>query len=416
MNEEVRKKVLIVGNSAGVYSLAKKLSELDEITEVFTAPGNSSMKEFSTIVDIRETNVEELLEFVLENAVDLTIVFSELAIQNDIATLFQQNNQMVFAPTQSSANICLNKSSGKKFMYKTRIPCPKFGIYDKPSMAIDYIKKSNMPVVIKTDEHQAGGVLICNTFSAAKEFVELLFDKGEKKVIIEDYVFGHEFSFYVITDGYHALPLGTVATYKYELEGNGGNLTDGMGCFAPDYMITRQIEQKIMGQIIYPTLNTLAKQQTPYVGILGVDLVLGQNDHLYTIEFNPFLKTPDTQCVLANLDEDIYKLFEACVVGSFADDYDQIGISDSSAISCTVLSKKEGQVINGLDDLDEDTSVAHFNTFKNQYLEYETPVGKTIVLTRKARVLSRAVEDLYEELSVINFDGMRYRKDIGKVY
>lgn len=414
MNEKIGKKVLIVGSSASEYTLAKKMAELDKISEVFVAPGNDAMKEFCTVVDIREGNVQELLEFALENAIDLTIASSENAIKEDIVTTFHQNHQMIFAPSKDSATISLSKSIGKKFMYKTRIPCPKFGIFDKASMAVDYARKSNMPIVIKTDEHQKKGVLVCNSFSIAKTFIEDLFDSNEKKVIIEDYVMGHEFSFYVITDGYHAIPLGSVANYKHELEGNGGLLTSGMGSFVPDYKITKQIEQRILQQVIYPTLNNLDMQQTPYIGILGVDFVINEIDQLFALEFNSFLKSPDSQVILALLNENIYDLFEACSIGSFADDYDRLDISDRAAVSCVIVSKKSDEIIEGLDDLDENTLVAHFNTRKNKYLEYETTEGRTIVLTRTARVLSKAIDDLYEEVSVIKFDGMKYRRDIGK--
>jgi len=413
--EKAGKKVFIIGFSAGEYTLAKKLSESDEISEVFVAPGNDTMKDFCTVVDIREQNVQELLEFALENAIDLTIAASEEAIKNDIASLFQQNHQMIFAPTKDSASICLYKSIGKKFMYKNRIPCSKFAIFDKASLAIDYATKSNLPIVIKTDENNEKSVLVCSAFSVAKNFIEDLFEQGEKKVIIEDYVLGHEFSFYLITDGYHALPLGSVATYKYELEGNGGLSTPGVGAFAPDYRVSRQVERKILQQIMYPTLNSLSHSQTPYVGILGVDLIMSENEQLSVLKFNSFLQTPDAQVILALLNENIYSLFEACVVGSFADDYEKIDIADRSAVSCVLSSLGEDKLISDLDEVDEETQIAYFNIRKNQYLEYETKKGRTLILTRTARVLSRAIEDLYEEIEVVKFDGgMKFRKDIGK--
>lgn len=414
MDEKSEKKVLIIGASAVEYTLAKKMSELPEVSEVFVAPGNDAMKEFCNIVDIRENSTEELIEFVLENAIDLTIASSETAIKNNIVSIFQQHGQMIFAPTQASAAICLNKSTGKKFMYKTKIPCAKFGIFEKSSLAIDYIKNANLPLVIKTDEHQNKGVLICNSIAVAQRIIEEFFEFGEKKVIIEDYVPGHEFSFYVITDGYHALPLGSVATYKQELEGGGDLITKGMGSYTPDYKISKQVEQKIMGQIIYPALNTLAAQQTPYTGILGIDLVLTENEQIYAIEFNSFLQAPDCQGILALLNENLYHLFQACVIGSFADDYEKLDIADGYAASVVLYSKKSGEIIKGLDDLDENTQVAHFNTKKNMYLEYETTNGRTLIFTRTARVLSKAVKDLYEELSDFK-SKLKYRKDIAKI-
>lgn len=415
MDENTQKKVLIIGASAVEYTIAKRLAESDNVSEVYVAPGNEMMSEFCTVVDIRENNIQELLEFVLENAIDLTIASSEEAIRNDIATIFNKHGQMVFAPTQASAGICLSKSTGKKFMYKNKITCPKFGIFDKPQLALDYVKKSNIPIIIKTNEHQKKGVLVCNSHQIAKTFVEELFDTGENKIVIEDYVLGHEFSFYVITDGYHALPLGSVATYKYELEGNGGLTTARMGSYTPDYKVSKQTEQRIMSNIIYPTLEHLAKQQSPYVGILGVDLIMSEEEKLYAIEFNSFLQAPDCQGIMALLNENLYSLFEACTVGSFADDYEHLDISDSYAVSCVIASRKKDEIIKGFDDLDENTQIAHFNTRKNAYLEYETCAGRNLVLTRTARVLSKAVDDLYDEVELINFDGIKYRKDIGGI-
>lgn len=414
-DNKIGKKVFIIGSSAAEYTLAKKLSASEGIAQVFVAPGNDAMKDFCTVVDIRDHNVQELLEFALENAIDMTIVVSEEAIKNNIATLFQQNHQMIFAPTKDSANICLYKSVGKKFMYKNRIPCSKFGIFDKASLAVDYAKNAKLPIVVKTDENQEKGILICNAFSVAKDFIEDLFEKGEKKVIIEDYVYGHEFSFYVITDGYHALPLGSVATYKYELEGNGGLLSPGMGAFSPDYKVSQQDEWEIMQNVICPALNSLAHSHTPYIGILGVDLVMGENEQFSVLKFNSFLQVPDAQVILALLNENIYNLFEACVVGSFADDYNYIDIADKSAVSCVLSSLGEDKIISGLDEVDEETQLAFFNIRKNQYLEYETKKGRTLILTREARVLSRAISDLYEEIEVVRFDGgMKFRKDIGR--
>jgi len=414
--EKQGKNIFIVGNSANAYSFAQKMSALDEVQHVFVASGNDAMKEFCTVVDIREDNTQELLEFAVENDIDFTIVTSEKAIKSDISIIFQENHQMIFAPTFESALICISKSAGKKFMYKHRIPCPKFAIFDKLSMAIDYAKNSSMPIVVKTDEHQGcRGSLVCNSFSIAKSCIEDFFESGEKRVIIEDYVLGHEFSYYVITDGYHVLPLGSVANYKYALEGDGGLITAGMGAFTPDYKISKQVENRILQNIIYPTINSLVRNHTPYVGILGVDCILTPQDEICAIEFNSFLQAPDCQSILAVLDGNFYHLIQACVVGSFADDYQQIDIADNYAASCVISSgRKINSIIEGLDDLDEDTQVAHFNTRKNMYLEYETTGDRTLVLTKTARTLSRAVENLYEEVSLIKFDGMKYRKDIGK--
>lgn len=403
------KKILIVGNSAKEYALARKLATYD--CEIFVIPGNSSMMDIAKCVDIREDKVQEILEFVLENAIDLTVVSSELAIKNDIASVFQANEQLIFAPTAQSASFALSRSVGKRFLYKLRIPTPRFAIFDKLQLAVDYLKSANMPQVIRTDENlNTADRLVCSTFINAKTFVEDLFSKDEKKVVLEDYVYGHEFTFYAVTDGYSALPLMTVANYKFMENGNGGILTSGTGAFAPDYKVSSDIENSIMNDVVIKVLQALERKGTPYLGILGIDCVLMPDGQYVVLNFKPFLSDHDADAVLNLVDENLLNLFAACAVGSFADDYEKLNVSDNSSVSCVVSSRQEGKVIKGLELVDSD--IAHFGVKQNKYLEYETIKGKNFVLTRTAKTLSRARKHLYEDIEVIKFDGKKYRNDI----
>lgn len=403
------KKILIVGNSAKEYALARKLASYE--CEIFVIPGNASMMDIAKCVDIREDKVQEILEFVLENAIDLTVVSSELAIKNDIASVFQANEQLIFAPTAQSASFALSRSVGKRFLYKLRIPTPRFAIFDKLQLAVDYLKTANMPQVIRTDENlNTADRLVCSTFINAKTFVEDLFSKDEKKVVFEDYVYGHEFTFYAVTDGYSALPLMTVANYKFMENGNGGILTSGTGAFAPDYKVSRDIENSIMNDVVIKVLQALERKGTPYLGILGMDCVLMPDGQYVVLNFKPFLSDHDADAVLNLVDENLLNLFAACAVGSFADDYEKLNVSDNSSVSCVVSSRQEGKVINGLELVDSD--IAHFGVTQNKYLEYETIKGKNFVLTRTAKTLSRARKHLYEDIEVIKFDGKKYRNDI----
>lgn len=403
------KKILIVGNSAKEYALARKLASYE--CEIFVIPGNASMMDIAKCVDIREDKVQEILEFVLENAIDLTVVSSELAIKNDIASVFQANEQLIFAPTAQSASFALSRSVGKRFLYKLRIPTPRFAIFDKLQLAVDYLKTANMPQVIRTDENlNTADRLVCSTFINAKTFVEDLFSKDEKKVVLEDYVYGHEFTFYAVTDGYSALPLMTVANYKFMENGNGGILTSGTGAFAPDYKVSRDIENSIMNDVVIKVLQALERKGTPYLGILGMDCVLMPDGQYVVLNFKPFLSDHDADAVLNLVDENLLNLFAACAVGSFADDYEMLNVSDNSSVSCVVSSRQEGKVINGLELVDSD--IAHFGVTQNKYLEYETIKGKNFVLTRTAKTLSRARKHLYEDIEVIKFDGKKYRNDI----
>lgn len=404
-----KKKVLIVGNSAKEYALVKKFKNYD--CDIFVLSGNSAISELAECVDIREENVQEILEYVLENAIDLTIVTSEVAIKNNIAELFQTNNQLIFCPTAQSAQFTLSRSAGKRFLYKLRIPTPRFGIFDKLPLAIDYLKNAPMPQVIRADENSnSADRLVCTTFAASKTFVEDLFNKDENKVVLEDYVYGHEFTIYVVTDGYSALHLATVANYKFAEDGDGGILTSGVGAYTPDYKISSDIENSVMQNVVERVLASLQRKETPYLGVLGIDCVLTTDGNFVTLDFKPFLSDHDAEAVLNLVDENFLTLFEACAVGSFADDYEKIDVSDNSSVSCVISSRKKGEIIKGLELVESD--ITHFATTKNKYFEYETVEGKTLVLTKTAKTLSRARKHLYEDVELISFSGKKCRNDI----
>ncbi|AOR38021.1 hypothetical protein BHV42_01895 [Candidatus Melainabacteria bacterium MEL.A1] len=404
-----KKKVLIVGNSAKEYALVKKFKNYD--CDIFVLSGNSAISELAECVDIREENVQEILEYVLENAIDLTIVTSEVAIKNNIAELFQTNNQLIFCPTAQSAQFTLSRSAGKRFLYKLRIPTPRFGIFDKLPLAIDYLKNAPMPQVIRADENSnSADRLVCTTFAASKTFVEDLFNKDENKVVLEDYVYGHEFTIYVVTDGYSALHLATVANYKFAEDGDGGILTSGVGAYTPDYKISSDIENSVMQNVVERVLASLQRKETPYLGVLGIDCVLTTDGNFVTLDFKPFLSDHDAEAVLNLVDENLLTLFEACAVGSFADDYEKIDVSDNSSVSCVISSRKKGEIIKGLELVESD--ITHFATTKNKYFEYETVEGKTLVLTKTAKTLSRARKHLYEDVELISFSGKKCRNDI----
>lgn len=404
-----KKKVLIVGNSAKEYALVKKFKNYD--CDIFVLSGNSAISELAECVDIREENVQEILEYVLENAIDLTIVTSEVAIKNNIAELFQTNNQLIFCPTAQSAQFTLSRSAGKRFLYKLRVPTPRFGIFDKLPLAIDYLKNAPMPQVIRADENSnSADRLVCTTFAASKTFVEDLFNKDENKVVLEDYVYGHEFTIYVVTDGYSALHLATVANYKFAEDGDGGILTSGVGAYTPDYKISSDIENSVMQNVVERVLASLQRKETPYLGVLGIDCVLTTDGSFVTLDFKPFLSDHDAEAVLNLVDENLLTLFEACAVGSFADDYEKIDVSDNSSVSCVISSRKKGEIIKGLELVESD--ITHFATTKNKYFEYETVEGKTLVLTKTAKTLSRARKHLYEDVELISFSGKKCRNDI----
>lgn len=412
--ENEKKKVLIIGNSAKEHALAKVFAGYDFVEKVYALPGNDAMGEFCELVDLRCDDSSHILEFVMENAVDLTICTDEKAIKSDISSLFQENGQLIFAPSANSAFPMISKSAGKKLFYKLHIPTPRFGIFEKQQLALDYLKKSNYPVVIRKDEaSKTADRQVCNTIQSASLFVEDIFLSGESKVLLEDFVCGHEFIYYVITDGYHFLPLTSCGNYKFMEDGSGGILTSGMGAFCPDYKLSFDIQQRILREVVKPVISNLERRGTPYLGILGVEGVLTPDGGYSVLELKSFLSDHDAQAVLNLINENLYTLFEACAVGSFADDYEVIDVSDNSSVSCVLSSGKiAGAVIEGLELAEDDADINHFYTKRNEFFEYLTSGGRTLVVTKTSSTLTRARQLLYENVDVINFKGKKYRKDI----
>ena len=408
-----KKKILIIGNGANAYALAKKLSGEHEI---FVTPSSDTLKEFSTELDIREGNVNELLEFVLENGIDLTIPISEIAIKNDIAKKFAMNNQAIFAPSAQSAEVCFNKAAAKKTLYKLHVPTAKFGIFEKQNLAIDYLRNQKTPFVIKTNDKNSAVVL--TSTQLGKKYIEALTTDKNSKIIIEDYIYGTSFSFYTITDGYKALPIGSSIVYRYSLEGEGGQLTNGMGSIAPNYKLSLDQEYFLMDNVIYPMLESLQVSGNTYLGILGVSGILTDEGDLVVLGWHSFMQDADAAAIIENIDEDLYSLFESCVIGSFSDEKEVIKQKEQYSITQVLRnnnSVNKENVITGLDNLNESTVVSFYpNVNKNRYLEYEAGDGSVLSITASASSISRAKKIVSKEIEELSFKGMYYRQDICK--
>lgn len=409
----MNKKILIIGNSAKEYALAKVLSKNNE---VFVAPGSDTIKDFATCVDIREDSISELLEFVLENGIDITIPLSVKAINSNISEVFNSNGQSIFVPSQGASRLVFDKCAMKKILYKLRIPTPKFGIFEKQNMAVDYIKNIKQPFVIKTNEKSSAVILTSQ--KTAKTILDSFFAQRNQKVLIEDYIWGMPFSFYVITDGYKALPLGSSISYKHSLEGEGGQLTGGMGACVPNYKLSLDNEYFIMDNVVYPVLEYLESNSTPYMGVLGINGIITEDGKIQILEFSSFMQDFDADAVLNILDVDILYLMESCIIGSFSDEIDFIKQKDlfatSLVLTCKNRENKENSIA-GINIVDDDVLISYYsNVNKNRYLEYEANFGETLVLTAFARTVTSATDKVYQEAENINFKGLYYRKDICK--
>ena len=407
----MKKKILIIGNGVREYALAKKMSEN---YSVYVAPESDTLKEFANCLDIREDDVNGLLEFVLENEIDLTIPISQKSLDADIVNKFTEHKQTIFGPTAKSCEAIFNKASAKKTLYKLRIPTPKFGIFEKQNLANDYIKNLNVPFVIKTNDTNSATII--TSAQTAKNIIEYSLTDKKNKVIIEDYIYGTSFSFYAITDGYKALPIGSSINYRHSLDGDGGQLTSGMASCVPNYKLSISNEYYLMDSVIYPTLEYLDSCDKPYQGIIGVNGIITDEGKLFILGWQNFMQDSDAAGILKNMEEDFYNLFFACAIGSFSDEYDTVNIKNNSSVSLVLACKNKNNtenVISGIDKLDDRIIVSYYpSVTKNKYLEFEANNGAVLIITAPARTVAEASSLAYSEIKNINFNGILYRKDI----
>ena len=415
--------VLVVGSGAREHAIIRKLTQSKRVSKIYCAPGNPGIEELAECIDIRSDNINQLCEFALSNKIDLTVVVPERPCTLGIADLFKQNNLLIFAPDKEAVKISNSKSFAKNFMHRYKIPTPKFGVFDKESAAIEYVKKaSKYPLVIKYDYHtNAQSSFLCETPIKAIKVIEECFSNLAKSIIIETYVHGRELSFPVITDGYNAVPLVSSVVYKRPLEGDGGANTPGVGAYAPCPLVDAHLEEKIAAKVIFPALDGLSTAGNPYCGILNVDIIMDEHNKLQVIEFNSNLGDPEAQTILPLLDEDLFEIMYSTAIGALGDDYENFRINEDKTTTVVLLSgnyplnPKKGSVIDGLDNIDDDDLyVFQGETQKNKYGELVTNGGRVLSVTAKAATLNRAHQRVYEAIDLINFDGMRYRKDIAK--
>lgn len=408
---EKKKNILIIGTGAAAQALAKKLNKNDQVGRIYATLANDS--DFYTKIDIREYDHTELLKFALENDIYLTIPTSYTALNSDIVSFFNANGQNIFGPTKQACSIALSKAAGKKFLYKIHAQTSKFAVFDKLSAAQEYITTANYPITIKCTKNSGliGGRLTAPTISYANDYLNDIFNKDESEVLIEEFTYGHNFTLYFITDGYSAIPITSVCNYKFTKAGQEGILTNGTGCYAPDFKVTETILSRVQN-IVANTLKTLAQKSTPYIGILGIECIITGEDKFYVSEFKQFFQDHDASAVFNLVEDDLIKIFISCINGSFSDEYESIKTNDYSSVSAVISAEYENEQIKGLDLIEDINDVDFINTKITESNTYYAQKDTPFTITRTASTLARAKKYLCEDLSCIHFRGMKYRKDI----
>ena len=315
--------ILIIGNGGREHALAWKVRQSPLVDKVFVAPGNAGTAQENGVenVTISATDLPALVEFAKDNQIGLTIVGPEAPLVIGVVDAFRANGLKIFGPTQAAAQLEGSKAFTKDFLARHQIPTAEYQNFTEVEPALAYLKEKGAPIVIKADGLAAGkGVIVAMTLAEAEEAVKDMlsgnaFGDAGSRVVIEEFLDGEEASFIVMVDGKHVEPMATSQDHKRVGEGDKGLNTGGMGAYSPAPVVTAEIHQRVMDEIIYPTVNGMASEGNPYTGFLYAGLMIMPNGQPKVIEFNCRFGDPETQPIMMRLASDLVELCLAACDG-----------------------------------------------------------------------------------------------------
>ncbi len=416
-------KVLVVGSGGREHALVWKISQSKRVDKIYAAPGNGGMKDLAETIDIKASNAVELAEFAQNEKIDLTVVGPEMSLALGIVDEFNKKNIRIFGPTQRAAMIESSKAFAKEFMKKSGIPTAGFHVFDSAIEAINYIKNTQFPLVVKADGLAGGkGVFICNNIAEAEESIRVImlenkFGKSGEQVVIEEYLKGQEMSFMAISDGKRIIPLVTSMDYKKAEENDKGLNTGGMGAISPSPQTSNELFNNIMNSIILPTIEGLKFEGKEFRGVLYAGLMITAIGPM-VLEFNVRFGDPEIQPILMRMKSDLVDLMEGSAEGNLFD----IPVEwDEEVSGCVVLTSRgyptkyeTGKKIEGLERAKAiGVEIFHAGTaLKGD--SYYTTGGRVLNVCAKAPSLKDTMKKIYDAISFISFDNMNFRQDIGR--
>lgn len=417
--------ILIVGNGGREHALAWKVSHSPKVENVFVAPGNpgSAMEPGVENVAIGVDNIPALLFFAQQHAIDLTIVGPEVPLVLGIVDQFQAAGLRCFGPTAQAAQLEGSKSFCKDFLSRHHIPTAAYQSFTDQDAAIAYIKQHGAPIVVKADGLAAGkGVIVAQTEQEAISAVEDMlagnaFGEAGHRVVIEEFLVGEEASFIVIADGKHALPMATSQDHKARDNGDRGPNTGGMGAYSPAPVVTPEIHDRVMREVIMPTLDGMAADGLPYTGFLYAGLMIAPDGSVKVLEFNCRFGDPETQPIMMRLQSDLVALCEAALAGEL--DKAESVWDERAALGVVLAaggypdSYQKGAIISGLPGEEkEDCKVFHAGTAQVGD-DIVTAGGRVLCACALGEDIQTAQRKAYELAAKINWNGIYYRTDIG---
>jgi phosphoribosylamine--glycine ligase len=417
--------VLIIGAGGREHALGWKVAQNPNVETVFVAPGNAgtALEPKLENVAIDAEDIQGLVAFAKEKNIELTIVGPEAPLVIGVVDAFQEAGLAIFGPTQAAAQLEGSKAFTKDFLARHAIPTGAYANFTEIEPALAYVREQGAPIVVKADGLAAGkGVIVAMTLEEAEDAIKDMlagnaFGNAGSRVVIEEFLDGEEASFIVMVDGENVLPMATSQDHKRVGNKDTGPNTGGMGAYSPAPVVTQEIHNRIMEEVIYPTVRGMASEGNPYTGFLYAGLMIDKDGTPKVIEYNCRFGDPETQPIMMRMQSDMVELCQAAIdkkldqVESKWDPRASIGIV--LAAGGYPASYNKGDVISGLPTTEvEGEKVFHAGTADKDG-NVVTNGGRVLCATALGNTVSEAQARAYELTKKISWDGMFHRNDIG---
>lgn len=417
-------RVLVIGSGGREHALVWGLSRSPEISALYAAPGNPGMSRHARCVPIKPDALDELVAFAERERVDLTVVGPELPLILGIVDRFQAQGLAIFGPPRSAAALEGSKAFAKALMAKHGIPTARFQTFQDAAPARRFARELGAPLVVKADGPAAGkGAIVCRTLEEADEAVALCleqraFGRAGEQIVVEEFLAGEEASFFALTDGEAALPLGTAQDHKTVFDDDRGPNTGGMGAYSPAPIVDGPMHGEVMRTIILPTVHAMAAEGRPYRGVIYAGLMLTREGPK-VLEYNCRFGDPEHQTIMVRLQDDLLPLLHAVARGERLPS--AVRWRPEAAV-CVVLASggypedyQTGKPISGIEEAERlgGVTVFHAGTALTDG-RLVTAGGRVLGVTAVGADIPAAVARAYEAVATIRFEGMHFRRDIGR--
>lgn len=417
--------VLIIGSGGREHALAWKVAQNPQVDTIYVAPGNAgtALEHKVQNVNIGITDIPALVAFAQDKAIELTIVGPEAPLVIGVVDAFRAAGLPIFGPTQGAAQLEGSKAFTKDFLARHNIPTAAYANFTEIEPALAYVREKGAPIVVKADGLAAGkGVIVAMTLQEAEDAIQDMlagnaFGSAGSRVVVEEFLDGEEASFIVMVDGENVLPMATSQDHKRVGDTDTGPNTGGMGAYSPAPVVTQDVHDRVMREVIYPTVRGMAAEGNTYTGFLYAGLMIDSTGAPKVIEYNCRFGDPETQPIMMRLQSDLVELCQAAIAGKL----DQVESKwDPRASIGVVLAAggypgdyTKGEVISGLPTQESaGQKVFHAGT-ETQGDQVVTNGGRVLCATALGNTVLEAQQRAYQLADQIHWNGMFCRRDIG---